>query len=430
MSGLCWCVMLVAAASAAAAAAAAAVSDSSVAMKTVWLAGRNVEVTAEPPQWDENGYMMAFGCMGRFGNQFDYLLGTMDVAEKSGRTLIIAPWVDYNARATTGQYPWFPWFKEYFRMDTMADFNGGKVIDAADFIYHFRGKWKAATAKEGDGYVGFCSYVKPDAAPGDQECMTFSAPKGPFWENLNITFDKIFGPIGKKTPELIRTFEHPVLAMDCSPGKYPAPITLDPLSRYLKWSDIVLEPAISFIKDNLERPFVAMHFRHAFAKASCGFSAQSQCGHFAGPDDPLGDEVCVPSIDDMEEHLSAVMHAIGAKSIFIASDKPISQEMAAMFRKYAPFAALPTGQNENNGHIVPGRAGSPQHDLAILTLADHAILHCPSSFSNIAKRLRMYPHAYPMKQGDDPAPYISTSYWGIPKSIPQVRGSHAEYDEL
>ena len=33
------------------------------------------QVAQNPPQWDDKGYAIAFGCQGRFGNQFDYLLG-------------------------------------------------------------------------------------------------------------------------------------------------------------------------------------------------------------------------------------------------------------------------------------------------------------------------------------------------------------------
>lgn len=55
----------------------------------------------------------------RGGQQNDGLAdgtGTMEYAQQIDRTLILPPWVDYNARTTTGQYPWFPWFKEYFEV--------------------------------------------------------------------------------------------------------------------------------------------------------------------------------------------------------------------------------------------------------------------------------------------------------------------------
>jgi hypothetical protein len=78
---------------------------------------------------------------------------------------------------------------------------------------------------------------------------------------------------------------------------------------------------------------------------------------------------------------------------------------------------------------VQGGGGSPQIDLALLTLADHTILHCPSSFSNIAKRLRAFPHAYADPEGGDdagpPVTRTSTSFWGIEDSLPKA-GQHSE----
>lgn len=68
--------------------AAAGAGGGSAATKQ-WMSGREVAVSAEPPPWDPNGYVVAFACQGRFGNQFDYLLGTLDFAEKIDRTLVL-----------------------------------------------------------------------------------------------------------------------------------------------------------------------------------------------------------------------------------------------------------------------------------------------------------------------------------------------------
>ena len=178
-----------------------------------WMAGRDVAVAAEPPPWDPKGYVIAFACQGRFGNQFDYLLGTLDYAKQIDRTLVLvratayihsafrsngsaldtaptprlcvarvqAPWVDYNARKGTGQYPWFPWFKEYFSVEELQRYHDGRVIDMADFLYHYRERWSEV------GVVGFCGYRKKDDTSDD--CMAYSVPKGPFWRNLNVSFD-------------------------------------------------------------------------------------------------------------------------------------------------------------------------------------------------------------------------------------------------
>ena len=95
-----------------------------------------------------------------------------------------APWVDYNARRGTGQYPWFPWFKEYFSVEALQrGYHDGRLIDMADFLHHYRSKWEE---DEGGGLVGFCGYRK--AGDSSDDCMAYSVPKGPFWRNLNITW--------------------------------------------------------------------------------------------------------------------------------------------------------------------------------------------------------------------------------------------------
>jgi hypothetical protein len=53
--------------------------------------------------------------------------------------------------------------------------------------------------------------------------------------------------------------------------------------------------------------------------------------------------------------LAVQVNAVGAASIFVASDKRLSPEMKAMFTKYAPVASLQYGMNENDGHLTPVR---------------------------------------------------------------------------
>eukprot|EP01047_Picozoa_sp_COSAG01_P051490 COSAG01_NODE_5319_length_4335_cov_48.955619_6_plen_196_part_00 len=58
---------------------------------------RTVEFTHAPPvfideagpapAWDEDGYIIAHYCQGRFGNQMDYLMGLMDMALKVSQSL-------------------------------------------------------------------------------------------------------------------------------------------------------------------------------------------------------------------------------------------------------------------------------------------------------------------------------------------------------
>ena len=55
-----------------------------------------VDVNEPAPEWDDTGYILTHHCQGRFGNQMDYLLGTMDTAKKANRTLVLPPFTDYS----------------------------------------------------------------------------------------------------------------------------------------------------------------------------------------------------------------------------------------------------------------------------------------------------------------------------------------------
>ena len=110
-------------------------------------------------------------------------------------------------------------------------------------------------------------------------------------------------------------------------------------------------------------------------------------GGTGGPKSQLPPSICTPSLKEMEAHLAAAVESIGAASVFVASDRALSKDMARVFSKYG-YTHLETGMNEVDGKSPPGGAGSPQIDLAILSMADHAVLHCPSSFS--VRRLQQF----------------------------------------
>ena len=117
--------------------------------------------------------------------------------------------------------------------------------------------------------MGFCSY--PNNRPADWAggaCMTEGAPKRQFWRNLGIAdkFERI-EVLRSASHRLIKKVDHPVLALDCSPGKYPAPAKLDPLTRLLRWAPSIDEEAEAFIAKHLRRPFVAMHVRQVTQRA-------------------------------------------------------------------------------------------------------------------------------------------------------------------
>eukprot|EP01051_Picozoa_sp_SAG22_P002227 SAG22_NODE_98_length_20720_cov_17.226662_14_plen_566_part_00 len=99
-------------------------------------AAPSVQLVEPPPAWDPNGYIVTHYCQGRFGNQvsrkalrfccastvflsktvpflavrlsrnvnqFDYLLGIIEIALKANRTLVLPPFTDYSNKDTSGR---------------------------------------------------------------------------------------------------------------------------------------------------------------------------------------------------------------------------------------------------------------------------------------------------------------------------------------
>ena len=128
----------------------------------------------DTPEWDPHGgYILGCMCQGRFGNQFDYMLGFMEVAKALNRTMVLGPWIEYNARQETGQYPYFPRFTDFFRLDSIQSYH--RAIDAMDFVRKFGDQWQQV------GVVGFS--VRPGSSSFDD-----GVPRRPFWQALGVKF--------------------------------------------------------------------------------------------------------------------------------------------------------------------------------------------------------------------------------------------------
>ena len=360
-----------------------------------------VDENEPPPTWDPNGYLLAHFCQGRFGNQFDYLLNLLDLASRTARTLILPPYTDYSAQDTMGQYPWFWWFGEVFDTEHLEQHASFKFIDLGVFMVHFREKWEAA------GFVGHCTYPKNRMDGWHDTCMVDISPKRPFWRNLGIDFERQ-EVLLTASHRMIKQVDHPVVALDCAPGKYPAPPRLDKWASALNWSLPIQREAEAFISEELERPYIAVHIRQAFFDACDGrpmTHSSGQCrpwleaeGHvFSEATPKFPNDICHPSTEIMREQLQALMNATGAKSLFVASDNPIGTQDLRFLREELGAKTLRGGLRDSaSGYL------RPQVDLAILTAADHFVAHCPSSFSHIAARMR--------KESSPPRP---VSYWGM-----------------
>ncbi|KAK6037171.1 hypothetical protein COOONC_25324, partial [Cooperia oncophora] len=162
-------------------------------------------------------------------------------------------------------------------------------------------------------------------------------PFGPYWDKIGVSFahDAYYGQLpggydltvrGSKTAWLERfpPSQFPVLAFPSPPAPFPSRAGTWELQRYLKWSSRITGKATQFIKDKLTRPFVGIHLRNdkdwervcehiPSTPASQPLFASMQCE---------GQERSVlPSASTVVEQVVDVVGKIGARSVFVSSDK-------------------------------------------------------------------------------------------------------------
>ena len=283
------------------------------------------EPPATPPVWDSKGYILGCLCGGRFGNQFDSMLGFMEYAKQIDRTAVVGPWIEYNVKHETGQYPYFPAFSEFFDVERLGEYH--RAIDMNDFLHFFADRWKEA------GVVGYSALGESNFAGG--------APRGPFWEHIFKKggipgFDKYvtFTAHHHQDVPPALAIEHPILALDCVPGRYPAPRHLDSIAQHFVWGGIIAKMARGVVSKSIgSEKFVAVHFRNEFGGGSghCGGFSSVQCVEANGGSDELPDASCSPSMEEAYAALNAQLTGVGAKqgaisgkrTVFVASDYPL-----------------------------------------------------------------------------------------------------------
>src|SRR5690606_22125023 len=83
--------------------------------------------TAMTTDMAKPGYLVYCPCMGRFGNQAAHLLGAMETARASGRTLVLPPFIEYRAGK--------PYYVPFEQIYSVAAVNGYvPAITLAEFL--------------------------------------------------------------------------------------------------------------------------------------------------------------------------------------------------------------------------------------------------------------------------------------------------------
>lgn len=332
------------------------------------------------------GYIVYCPCMGRFGNQADQFLGSLSFAKGLNRTLVLPPWIVYPSYKIGGseRVPFDEWFlvkplEAYHNVITMEKF----MKDIAPSV------WPPGQR------IGFCY-----SFTGHKCRMKEGNPFGPFWDHFNINFDDYREHTGMlwdmKTEhsrqawlERFPASEYPVIALMGAPGEFPVREHNWWLQKFVHWSKKIKKKAKEFIKSVLNNePFVGIHLRNGidFERACEHVKDPRQTSFFASPQciregsKKLTHEMCFPPKKEILKKVKKVVKKIKAKRVFVATDHdPMLKDLSQALKSLKVSVHKRNPSDEISDPIV---------DLAILTMSDHFIGNCVSSFTAFVTRYR------------------------------------------
>jgi len=333
------------------------------------------------------GYIVYCPCMGRFGNQADQFLGSLAFAKGLNRTLVLPPWVVYPSHkiGDSDRVPFDDWFlvkplQAYHNVITMEKF----MKDIAPTV------WPPGQR------IGFCYSMDK------QKCrMKEGNPFGPFWDHFNINFDDYREHAGllwdteqewakKGWNKRFPVSDYPVIALMGAPGSFPVEERHRWLQKYVRWSAKIEKLAKEFIKSVLNNEsFVGIHLRNGidFERAcehikdsrTTSFFASPQCIP-EGSKRKLNYDMCLPPKKQILKKVKKIVKKTKAKRVFVATDNdPMIRELTEALKSLKVSVHKRDPSDEISDAIV---------DLAMLTMSEHFIGNCVSSFTSFVTRYR------------------------------------------
>lgn len=395
-----------------------------------WAANAEVALEVDP-----NGYIVYCPCMGRFGNQAEQFLGSLQFAKHLNRTLILPPFIEYVKYEIK-----FTPFDDYIDVDRLREYH--RVVLFRDFMEQLAPQiWKEENrtifcyASRDFGTSSSSSSSKPPV----NGCNPFEgSPFREFWRGVGVADfaggSVFYGPLhtdftfaGEWTAQFSPQ-SRPVLAFVGAPSAFPTNSKAVQLQKYVHFSRRMVEAS----RRHRERlgfaraPYLAVHIRHGTdwsraceliksnADLKTLFSSQ-QClngDNYAqsGPRAPpfVTYDLCLPSAEQL---VASIRYALDGHNAYRHPEAPIQYlYIATDLDNRALWTALHDQLNREgfnltlitpsetihvNGTVTkhPLNLPSPPHfmvDLHLLSTANVFLGNCISSFSAFASRYRLY----------------------------------------
>ncbi len=331
----------------------------------------------QPPAASQGeGYLLYCPCMGRLGNQVAQLVGTLEVARASGRTLVLPPFIDYRRSGT-----YFRPFGEIFDVETVRQLVPAVTMEEFLSDPDLETKWPAAERRL------YC----PRRDDSGKCKMPAGNPHKTFWDHFGIEFTGSLATASSSAKLVadLAAAEHPVIALGGPPGRFPVAPENRHLQRHLVWNDEIRQRGEDFIAEHLPRPFLAVHLRNGDDwKSACRvgeggpeqpqYMSSPQCGLVrpqAGASAAnVPERVCYPDPAEAVRAIQAAQKRFGPfRAVFIGTDRHD-------YREQIEAAVGPD--------VKVVRGDTPTLDLTVFGQADLLIANCVSSFSALAVRER------------------------------------------
>ena len=343
-------------------------------------------------------YIIYCPCMGRFGNQAEQLLGSLQFAKLLNRTLVLPPFISHQNRKV-----------HFISFDDILDVEPIKEYTSVMTLEEFMSKvspllWPPEKRKI------FCYSRR---AGRDDDCNAMEgSPFGPFWRHVGVTrfSDSIFySPLTTRAVEAkdwINAYDkEPVLAFVGAPSSFPVDDKTTELQKYIRFSQKSKSSAEDYMKlRGLEHPYIAVHWRHGRDwKRACNLLNDSdmkqmfsskQCfpGNYRLPY-----KLCYHDVHDVAEDIISAITSASISTVYVATDHEDNEEMKQLYQmlseKHSDIVLItPTKMWSTESQIGLKKYSSPDflQDLVIMSEADLFIGNCVSSYTAFVSRLRKW----------------------------------------